>query len=57
MKKLLLLITLLVSFVAQAYEPLVREDRVWVYGCGVPDPDMKTPGNAGDTAKLPWMNF
>lgn len=46
MKKLLLLITLLVSFVAQAYEPLVREDRVWVYGCGVPYPDMETPGNA-----------
>ena len=31
MKKLLLIISLLISLAAQAYEPLIREGRVWSY--------------------------
>ena len=31
MKKLLLLVSLIISLAAQAYEPLIREDRVWEY--------------------------
>lgn len=31
MKKIIILIALFVSLAAQAYEPLIREDRIWEY--------------------------
>lgn len=31
MKKIILIFAILVSFAAQAYEPMIREDRIWEY--------------------------